>query len=102
MKQEKIKIWSALFQVRAKEGNDILNGRRNAFVPTLALAENERVAISLISKKLDSYDLEVIHFEDFEIFDVCQSKASQEMLGLAKSLTFEKPVGLGRFHSYPG
>jgi hypothetical protein len=98
---KKMKIWSALFQVRAKEGNNIFKGKSNAFVPTLALAENEKDAVSLISKKLDSYDLEVIHFEDFEVFDIGQSRASQEMLDLAKSLTYDKPVGFGGFHSYP-
>jgi hypothetical protein len=96
------RIWTALFQVRASGGSGILKGALGAFVPAVALARDAQEATSLISEKLESYDLETVDFEDVEPLEIRKKRmhVPETMLNLAESITPENPVAFGGFHSY--
>ncbi len=95
-------IWTAIFQVRGKAGNEILRGALGAFVPALALAADAQEATTLISSKLESYGLEPLDFEDVELLTSRLERAGvpKELLNIASEITPDKPVAFGRFHKY--
>ena len=62
-------IWIGLAHVRPDPGNDSLEGAIGAFVPVLALAEDERDYVNKVTATLQRYEFSVIEIDDIELFE---------------------------------
>jgi hypothetical protein len=94
-------VWAAVAHVKAKPGNEILQGATGAFTAVVVLAEDEQDANAKINTKLATYDLNVERLEDVGLLTQHEAiNLPTELLTLAETLTQENPVAFGKFHLY--
>lgn len=96
------RTWIGLAHVKPRQGNDLLDGAAGAFVPVVALADNETVFASSAATLLNAYKFDVITIEDIEMLDRRRQHNVVEnaVVELAKNLTLEDPIALSEFEVY--
>jgi len=96
------RIWIGLAHVKPKPGNALLDGAAGAFVPVVALADNESEFASSVATFLNAYKFDVIAVEDIELLDSRRqhSTVENEVVELAESLTLDDPIALSEFEGY--
>ena len=97
-----VDVWIGLAHVKPRPGNDLLDGAIGAFVPSLALAENEEDYASKVTALLSEYGFHVLDLDDIERFEerLKRFPVHEDIVALVSSLSPEEPVALSDFDAY--
>ena len=95
-------IWIGLVHVKARKGNDSLDGADGAFVPMLALALSSGDFVSMSTIQLNSYDFDVIEVEDIERYEdrLKHFEVDENIKDLAHRVSERDPVVMDVFQAY--
>lgn len=99
---KKQNIWIGLAQVEPRSGNELLDGGVGAFVPVVALADDENEFASLATTLLEMYDFNVIIVEDIVLLETRRRhyEVDSKVVELAANLSPENPAALSDFEVY--
>jgi hypothetical protein len=95
-------VWIGLAHVQPKQGNELLEGAKGAFVPVLGLASTLTEFSDALIILLESYSFNVLEVEDIELYaDRIKSfNIDSELQNLVTTLNESEPIVLSTFEAY--
>jgi hypothetical protein len=95
-------IWIGRFDVKPREGNDVLGEAKGAIVNVVALAASGDDFIQVVKVAMNDNEFDIICFADVaRLADwTKKNRLDQELESLANGLTAEFPIQFDEFQSY--
>ena len=97
-----MEAWIGLAHIRPRPGNDLLGPAIGAFVPVVALAEDENDFASKAAELLSSLEFDVPEIQDIEPFQkrILHYAVDRAIRRQAESLSETDPIAYGTFNTY--